>query len=89
MTQAAWTRVRSGIAAFVLALLSLALVLSSPALAASGHQPGDCASAHHEAACCAEAASGDLNEQSASKASETAHVCDQAGAHETIIAQPA
>ena len=58
----------------MLALLSLALVLSSPALAASGHQPGDCASAHHEAACCAEAASGDLNEQSASKASETAHV---------------
>ncbi|WP_135996053.1 hypothetical protein [Marinicauda algicola] len=89
MTHAARINVRTSIAAFALAVISLALVLSSPALAELAHEQEACASAHHDEACCMDAMSAEMDAQAASKAGGADHVCDEASCAMMISCAPA
>jgi hypothetical protein len=89
LTHVAWINVRSSIAAFALAVISLALVLSSPALAQVGHEPEACGPAHHDEACCMDAMSAEMEEQAASMGAGADHICDEASCTMMISCAPA
>lgn len=69
---------KSRIAAFALGVISLALVLSSPALAEVGHEPEACSPAHHDEGCCMDALSSEMDGQAASIGAGADHICDAA-----------
>jgi len=89
LTHVALINVRSSIAAFALAVLSLALILSSPALAEFGHEPEACGPAHHDEGCCMDAMSAEMDGQAASMAAGANHICDDASCAMMISCAPA
>jgi len=89
LTHVAKINPRSSIASFLLVVISLALVLSSSALAEFGHEQDACASARHDKGCCMDAMSGEMDDEAISENSSSAHSCDEAGCAMMISCAPA